>query len=98
MSQVKIYQPTKTAMQSGTGNTKEWLLEFVTAAPKPVDDLMGWVGQSDTREQVRLSFATEEEALAYAKRKGYTVLTQKPKNRKITPKSYADNFRFTKVG
>ncbi len=84
-------------MQSGTGNTKEWLLEFVTVARKPLDDLMGWVGQSDTKEQLKLYFSTEEEALTYAKRKGYAVISSKPKVRKIIPKSYSDNFSFNKV-
>lgn len=97
MTQVKIYKPTKNAMQSGLARTKEWVLEFITTAPKPVDSLMGWVGQSDTAEQLKLRFTTEQEAIAYAKKHGYQVQLLKPKTRKISPKSYADNFRFSKV-
>ena len=28
--QVRIYQPARNAMQSGKGNTRQWLLEFVS--------------------------------------------------------------------
>ena len=30
MKKAKIYIPTKTAMQSGRGKTKNWVLEFYT--------------------------------------------------------------------
>ena len=32
MKKAKIYIPTKTAMQSGRGKLKKWVLEFVTKA------------------------------------------------------------------
>ena len=72
--QVRIYKPTKTAMQSGQRNTKEWLLES-EPAPKEIDPLMGWTSSRDTMQQVKLYFATLEEATAYAKKEGwgYTV-------------------------
>ena len=30
MKKAKIYKPAKTAMQSGKGNSKKWILEFET--------------------------------------------------------------------
>ena len=66
----RIYQPTKTAMQSGQGNTKKWLLEYEPGEKKVNDPLMGWIGSGDMNGQLRLKFATKEEAVAYAERHG----------------------------
>ena len=70
--QVRIYKPAKTAMQSGQRNTKEWLLES-EPAPKEIDPLMGWTSSRDTMQQVKLYFATLEEATAYAKKEGLAL-------------------------
>lgn len=94
---VKIFQPAKTAMQSGRAKTKGWRMEFDEQVPKFVDPLMGWVGQKDTTQQLKLLFETKEEALAYAEKKGYAVRIVEPHARVIAPKSYADNFRYNKV-
>lgn len=94
---VHIYQPSKTAMQSGSGNTHCWVLEFEPAAPKLADPLMGWLGSSDTRTQVRLKFGSREEAVDFAKRKGLDYRIQEPKTRRIRPKSYAENFSYQRV-
>jgi len=89
---VYIYQPSKTAMQSGSGNTQSWVLEFESGAPKLADPLMGWLGSSDTRTQVRLKFDSRIAAVGFAERKGLAYRIQKPKTRRIRPKSYAENF------
>lgn len=96
--QVRIYRPAKTAMQSGKGNTKAWVLEYEPAARKEADALMGWLGSDDTAQQVRITFASKDEAVAYAKRKGlefqvFEEATKKPAG----PKNYSDNFRFDKL-
>ena len=39
--EVRIYQPTKTAMQSGRAKTKNWILEFDPDARNTPDALMG---------------------------------------------------------
>lgn len=90
--EVRIFRPAKTAMQSGRGKTRDWILEFEPADPGRPDALMGWVGSADTRKQVRLSFDTAEEAIAYAEKHGYAYTVEKPKDRRIKPKAYADNF------
>ena len=40
----RIFQPPKTAMQSGWANTKEWALEFMQTHARRADPLMGWSG------------------------------------------------------
>jgi hypothetical protein len=49
----RIYKPAKTAMQSGFGNTKGWVLDFEPEAPRRVEPLMGWTSSSDMRQQLR---------------------------------------------
>ncbi len=95
--EARIYQPTKTAMQSGRGNTKKWLLEYKPAEKKLAEPLMGWIGSGDTRTQLKLRFATKEEAVAYAERHGIPYTLTEPKIRAIRPKSYADNFKFDRI-
>ena len=62
MRKAKIYKPSKTAMQSGTRNTKNWLLEFDTL-DTGTNPLMGWETSEDTMSEVKLEFPTKEEAL-----------------------------------
>ena len=93
MQRVRIYRPTKTAMQSGRARSKEWVLEFEPGAPRVADPLMGWISSADTRAQVKLFFDSEEEAKAFAEKHGLAFTVEQPQERKIRPKSYADNFR-----
>jgi len=89
----RIYQIPKNAMQSGKARTDTWMLEFEPAEAKKPDPMMGWAGSGDTREQVRLSFSSEDAARAYADRYGidYRLVRTPPKTLKI--QAYADNFR-----
>lgn len=98
MTAVRIFKPAKTAMQSGEANTKEWLLEFEPAAASKPDPLMGWISSADTRAQVRLEFATKEEAIAFAAREGLAYQVIEPNPRKPIRKSYAENFKFGRIG
>ena len=96
--QVRIYRPAKTAMQSGRGgNAKSWVLEYEPVAPKQPDNLMGWCGSPDTTSQIRVKFATQEEAVAFAKRKGLDFQVFGENERLVKPKNYADNFRYDKL-
>jgi len=91
---VRIYQPAKTAMQSGRARTKNWVLEFEPTAPRTHDPLMGWTSSPDTRQQLRLTFPSKEEAVAYARTHGLMFTVYEPKPREIRPKAYADNFAW----
>ena len=97
MAKARIYLPTKTAMQSGHRNTRAWVLEFEPRARKSHDPLMGWIGSTDTLEQVRLTFETKEDAIAYARKHGIDCRVLEPQARHWRPKSYADNFRWDRV-
>jgi hypothetical protein len=95
--EVRIYQPTKTAMQSGRAKTKNWILEFDPDARNTPDALMGWAGSSDTEVQVKLAFESAEDAAAHAEKEDWTYTVQQPKQRRIRPKAYADNFAVSRV-
>jgi hypothetical protein len=41
-----------------------------------------------------MHFPSKEEAIAYAERHGISYRVERPKERQVRPKSYADNFRF----
>lgn len=96
----RIYQPAKTAMQSGTAKTHTWVLEFSPASEREIDPLMGWTSSSDTQSQVRLRFESREAAEAYASDKGLEVDVVEPKARKavIRPRGYGENFATDRKG
>lgn len=94
---VRIYQPSRTAMQSGRGKTHQWLLEAEIESPRRPEPLMGWVGSGDTLNQIRMRFATRGEAEAFAKRKGWDASVAEPLERRVRPRNYADNFRPDRV-
>ena len=96
--QARIYRPAKTAMQSGTAKTRKWLLEFVSETPRQLDPLMGWTSSRDTRQQVKLSFASKEEAIAYCEKEGIAYRVQEPHERRRILRTYADNFRYGRKG
>jgi len=97
MPSVRIFRPARTAMQSGQGNTREWVMVFEPTTPRTRDPLMGWTSSADTRQQVRLNFESEAEAVAYARRQGYGYTLAEPHTHKIRPKSYADNFKYNRL-
>jgi hypothetical protein len=92
----RIYKPARTAMQSGTAKTKEWVLDFEPEQPRMVEPLMGWTSSGDMKQQVRLSFDTKEEAVVYCERNGiaYQVFESKAPTRARI--SYSDNFSYTR--
>jgi hypothetical protein len=92
----RIFKPSKTAMQSGFANTKDWVLQFEPEEPRTVEPLMGWTSSGDMRQQVQLRFGTKDEAIAYCERQGlaYQLFEPKPVQRRIA--SYSDNFAFTR--
>jgi hypothetical protein len=95
---VRIYQPAKTAMQSGRAGTHDWLLEPVLATPRMPEPLMGWVSAGDTLSELqrRLRFATREEAVAFAARNGWDYGVEETAERRVRPRNYLDNFRIVR--
>jgi ETC complex I subunit conserved region len=90
----RIYSPAKTAMQSGKAKTGHWVLEFEPEKPRKIDPLMGYTTSGDMKSQIRLTFNTREEAVAYAEKHGIAFRVQEPKEAKRRQISYAENFRY----
>lgn len=89
----RIFQKPKNAMQSGRAGTQRWFLEYAPAEARKADPLMGWAGSGDTQRQLRLSFATRDEAIAYAAKNGIEVEVMPTPARTLKIQAYADNFR-----
>ncbi len=94
----RIYRPARTAMQSGTAKTRLWLLEYEPEAPRVVEPLMGWPSSTDMRSQIKLRFASKEEAIAYCEREGIPYQVMEPKDPARRSMAYADNFAFQRRG
>ncbi|MDF1600423.1 ETC complex I subunit [Mesorhizobium sp. YIM 152430] len=90
----RIFSPAKTAMQSGKAKTGFWVLEFDPEQPRKIDPLMGYTSSGDMKSQIRLTFETQEEAVAYARRNGIAFRVQEPKDARRRQISYAENFRY----
>lgn len=97
MAKARISCPDKNAMQSGKGKMGQWVLEFERESPNFVDDLMGWVGMRDMKQEIVLRFPTKEAAIAYAQSQRLDFELFEPKRRSLVAKAYADNFKYTKV-
>lgn len=96
----RIYRPARTAMSSGTAKTKQWVLVYANETGRAIDPLMGWTGSADTQSQVRLTFDTKEDALAYAEENGIsaTVIEPKPRKANIRAGGYGENFATNRRG
>jgi hypothetical protein len=93
MTVARISELDRRTTQSGRANAGLWLLEFERNEAQRPDPLTGWNGSGDTNTQVRLTFRTRDEAVAYAQRHNipYHIVAAAPVKLKI--QAYADNFR-----
>lgn len=92
--QVRIYKPTKNAMQSGTANTKHWILAFERQEDgRFVESVMGWTASKDMQNEVSIKFDTKEQAIEFAKNNGYSFEVIEPQMKRVVKRSYADNFK-----
>lgn len=92
MTKAIIFQPAKNAMQSGKAKTKQWHLKYEKESANVVDELMGWQGTSDMKQELFLKFPTKEAAIQYAENENIEYILKEPKVRAIKIQSYADNF------
>ena len=90
----RIFRPSKSATQSGLGKTEEWVLEYEPPTARKPEPLMGWTASGDTLNQVRLKFPSLDEAKAYAEKKELEYTVREPKQRRVRPRNYGDNFRY----
>ena len=89
----RIVEVDRKTTQSGKAGNGRWTLEFERSQAQRPDPLTGWNGSGDTKTQVRLNFASREDAIAYAEKRGlaYHVVPAAPVSLKI--QAYADNCR-----
>ena len=79
-------------MQSGMKKFDKWILEYITEDPGK-NPLMGWESSSDTYSELNLEFRSKDLAIDYAKKNSIDFEVIDTQKRKITKKSYADNFK-----
>lgn len=91
---VRIYKPSKTAMQSIHAKEKRWRLDGISASTKSPEPLMGWISSDDTLNQISLKFATKEAAIAHAEKQGWAYTVTVERDRRVKPRSYMDNFKY----
>lgn len=91
---VRIFRPSKNAMQSGLAKTRYWILEYEAETARRPESLMGWTSAGDTSNQVRLKFDTAEAAIAHAEQNGWNYSLSDAQERIVRPRNYADNFRY----
>lgn len=98
MIKAKIYQPSKSAMQSGRGKATGWVLEYETPSTREPEALMGWTRSGDTLNQVKMKFQAREDAVAFAEKNGFAVTILESRARKVKPRNYSDNFKYIPRG
>jgi hypothetical protein len=93
MTTARIIEEQRRTTQSGKARDGRWTLEFEREQALRPDPLTGWAGSGDTRTQVRLSFDSKDEAVAYATRKGFDIHIVPAAPVALKLQAYADNFR-----
>ncbi len=89
----RIYKPARNAMQSGKAKSS-WVLEFEPEERRTADPLMGWTSSGDTKQQLRLVFETQQQAVEYALRHGIAYELASVPPVRTHRKAYADNFKW----
>ncbi|KAK6533363.1 NADH:ubiquinone oxidoreductase 21kD subunit [Orbilia ellipsospora] len=94
---VRIYKPTKNAMQSSNFRGKTWRMDWdvLGKGHRWENPLMGWQSSADFVQGTHLSFRSKEEAIYFAEKQGYEYFVQEPKEREIVSKAYANNFTWS---
>lgn len=87
-----IFQPSKSAMQSGLGKSEKWCLSNSTANESFINSVFCWTGSSNSEKNLTLFFDTLESAVRYAESKSFKFDVIEPKKRKVIKKSYSRNF------
>lgn len=93
MTVARIIEEQRKTTQSGKARVGRWILEFERTEGQRPDPLTGWAGSGDTKTQVRITFDSKDEALAFARRKGLEVHLVPAPPVKLKLQAYADNFR-----
>lgn len=92
---VKITNLANNPMQSGRGKENLWVLTFPNNSDdRTINEVTGWTSSKNTKTQMRLKFKNKEDAIEYAKSKGfdYEISEAKKSTAQKSAKSYAQNF------
>ena len=90
---VQIFKPTRSTMQSGRKNTKKWLLVIKEEDNvRSINPLMGWTSADNTYSQLKMFFASKEDAVDYARSQNFEFEIHEPETSAVKKKSYAANF------
>ncbi|GJQ79123.1 Ndufs4 [Trypoxylus dichotomus] len=92
---VRIYEPPKNCMQSGTDNIQHWEIDFDTRE-RWENPLMGWVSTGDPHSNLKVQFASKDEAIAFCEKNGWKWFLQEKTTKLMKPKSYGVNFSWNK--
>ena len=93
MTTARIIEQQRKTTQSGKAKAGRWTLEFEREEAQRPDPLTGWSGSGDTNTQIRLTFDTRDEAIAYATKKGFDIHLVPAAPVPLKLQAYADNFR-----
>eukprot|EP00158_Paraphelidium_tribonemae_P005605 Partr_v1_DN27429_c0_g1_i1_m72186 putative NADH dehydrogenase (ubiquinone) Fe-S protein 4, 18kDa (NADH-coenzyme Q reductase) len=92
---VRIFKPSRTAMQSGTNENQHWQIDFDTK-PKWENPLMGYTSSGDYVQGLRMRFHERTDAIQFAEKQGWDYIVQEEQVPKFRGKSYSDNFKYSK--
>lgn len=92
---VRISQPSKNVMQSGTAYTKCWKIEF-DSQQRWENWLMGWTSSGDPLSNLTMTFPTKDDAIRFCENSQLNWFVDEQPERKIRRKSYADNYSWNK--
>ena len=87
-----IFQPSKSAMQSGVGKSDKWCLSNSVANESFINSIFCWTGSSNSEKNLTLFFDSLESAVRYAESRKFDFEVIETKKRKIIKKSYSSNF------
>lgn len=83
-------------MQSGRGKSDTWIMEYLRESPRKIEPLMGYTSSRDMNQQIKLTFTSKDDAVAYAERNGIAYQLISQKLRKVRATSYSENFNFNR--
>ena len=88
----KVYKNIFSATQSGKHKGDCWILEPIYSKHYIKDNLMGWSGGRDVKQQIKLKFTSLNDLERYAEQNKISLEIIQPKEKKVIIKSYSDNF------
>ena len=92
LTRAKVYKNIFSATQSGKHKGDCWILEPLFSKNYVKDNLMGWSGGRDIKQQIKLKFNSLNDLERYAEQNKISLEIIQPKEKKIIIKSYSDNF------